>query len=163
MAKQDLNHCTFIGRLGQDPEQRTTTSGLTVTSFSIACNWRTKNAEGAEWVRCNAWDKLGDICAQYLHKGSQVFISGPMRTRKWTDGQGIERYSTEIAVRDMQMLDSAPQQAPARQQEPQQAPQQAPARQPAPQQGRPSGYRQQAQPQPQDANAAEYFDDDIPF
>lgn len=100
----DLNLCQFIGRLGADPESRSTTSGMSVTNFRIAVGWKTKNDEGTEWVRCAAFGKLADICAQYLTKGSQVYVSGYMRTRKWQDKDGQDKYSTEVMVNNMQML-----------------------------------------------------------
>jgi single-strand DNA-binding protein len=100
----DLNQCNFIGRLGKDPEQRFTPSGECVVSFSIACGWKTKEKEGAEWVNISAFGKLAEICAQYLTKGSQVFISGRLTTQKWTDKDGQTRYTTKITADRMQML-----------------------------------------------------------
>lgn len=98
----DLNSCAFIGRLGQDPESRQV-GDTSVTNFSIAVGWKTKNKEGTEWVRCGAWGKLGEICQQYLRKGSQVYIQGAMQTREY-EKDGSKRYSTEIRVDNMQML-----------------------------------------------------------
>jgi single-strand DNA-binding protein len=100
----DLNSCTFIGNLGSDPESRQV-GDTSVTNFSIAVGWKTKNKEGTEWVRCGAWGKLGEICQQYLKKGSKVYIQGAMQTREY-EKDGIKRYSTEIRVDNMQMLDS---------------------------------------------------------
>ena len=100
----DLNSCSFIGRLGQDPETRQV-GDTSVTNFTIAVGWKTKNKEGTEWVRCNAWGKLGEICQQYLRKGSQVLIQGAMQTREY-EKDGSKRYSTEIRVDNMQMLGS---------------------------------------------------------
>lgn len=100
----DLNHCSFIGHLGGDPETRYRPSGDAVTNFSIACNWKTKEKEGAEWVRIVTFGKLAEICAEYLKKGGQVFVSGRMQTRKWQDKEGTERYATEIVADRMQML-----------------------------------------------------------
>lgn len=108
----DLNHCTFIGRVGKDPETRYITNGDAVTSFTIACTdrWKDKASgekkENTEWVRCIAWRQLAEISSQYLAKGSLVFVSGKMQTRKWTDKNGQERYTTEIVVDKMQMLDN---------------------------------------------------------
>ena len=104
----DVNHCTFIGRLGKEPEQKAMPSGETVVNFSLACGWKSKNSEGVEWVNCTAFGKLADVICQYLHKGSRIFVAGKMRTRRWEDKEGNTRYSTEIVVRDMQMLDSKP-------------------------------------------------------
>ena len=95
----------FIGRLGRDPESRFTQSGKTVVNFSIACSEKRGGEEYTEWVPIVAWDKLGEICAQYLQKGSLVYISGRMQTRKWQDKEGGTRYTTEIVAREMKMLD----------------------------------------------------------
>ena len=100
-----VNNCMFIGRLGRDPESRFTQSGKTVVNFSIACSEKRGGEEYTEWVNIVAWDKLGEICAQYLQKGSLVYISGRMQTRKWQDQSGTDRYTTEIIAREMKMLD----------------------------------------------------------
>lgn len=100
----DLNQCNFIGRLGKDPEIRYSASGAAVCSFSIAVGWKTKYKEGAEWVSVTAFEKLGEICAEYLKKGSQVYISGRMKTEKYDDKEGVTRYSTKIVADRMQML-----------------------------------------------------------
>ena len=100
-----INNCMFIGRLGRDPESRFTQSGKTVVNFSIACSEKRGGEEYTEWVNIVAWDKLGEICAQYLQKGSLVYISGRMQTRKWQEKSGTDRYTTEIVAREMKMLD----------------------------------------------------------
>jgi single-strand DNA-binding protein len=100
----DLNSCNFIGRLGADPETRYTTDGGAVTNFRLAVGWKSKDKEGAEWVSIVTFGKLAEICSQYLKKGSQVFISGRIRTRKWQDQSGADRYTTEIVASQMQML-----------------------------------------------------------
>lgn len=108
----DLNQCQFIGRLGKDPEMRATSNGNAVCNLSIAVSdtWKDKNngeKKGkTEWVRGVVWGKLAEICGQYLAKGSQVYIAGRMETRKWQDKDGQNRYSTEINIKDMQMLGS---------------------------------------------------------
>lgn len=102
----DLNQCQFIGRLGRDPESRYLPNGDAVVNFSIACGWKTKDKEGAEWVRITAFGKLAEICGEYLAKGSQVFIQGRMQTRKYQDKDGNDRYTTEIVADRMQMLGS---------------------------------------------------------
>lgn len=101
----DLNQCNFIGRLGADPEIRYRPEGRAVGNFSIACNWKSKDKEGSEWVRIVVYDRLAEICGEYLRKGSKVFVSGRLRTRKWQDQQGVERYTTEIIANELQMLD----------------------------------------------------------
>lgn len=115
----DLNQCNFIGRLGKEVDMRYMPNGTAVASFSIAVGWKSKDKEGAEWVQITAFEKLAEICGQYLVKGSQVFISGRFKTEKYTDKDGIERYSTKIVADRMQMLGakqsggSAPMEAPA--------------------------------------------------
>ena len=101
-----INQCNFIGRLGRDPETRYTQSGKAVASFSLACSEKRGGEESTEWVNIVAWEKLAEICGQYLTKGSLVFISGRMQTRKWQDKEGGTRYTTEIVAREMKMLDS---------------------------------------------------------
>lgn len=106
----DLNQCSFIGRLGRDLESRTFPSGDMVANGTLAVGskWKDKSTgelkESTEWVRLVFTGKLAEIAMQYLRKGSQIFVSGEMKTRKWTDQQGQEKYSTEIRVVNMQML-----------------------------------------------------------
>jgi len=107
----DLNLCQFIGRLGRDPEIKFTQSGAAVANFTLACGekYKTKageQVENTEWVRCVAWRRLAEVIGEYLTKGSQVYISGKMQTRKWEDKEGVTRYTTEIIVAQMQMLGS---------------------------------------------------------
>jgi single-strand DNA-binding protein len=110
MAK-GLNKVQVIGYLGGDPDMRYTTSGSAVANFSIAVSrsWKDKSGqqnEETEWFRIVAWDKLGEICNEYLAKGSRVYIEGRLATRKWTDKEGNDRYTTEVVASDMIMLDS---------------------------------------------------------
>lgn len=100
----DLNRSEFIGRLGKEPELRYAPSGDAVCNFTIAVGWKSKEKEGAEWVRCTAFGKLADVCGKYLKKGSQVYISGRFTTRKWKNKEGVDQYFTEINVDQMQML-----------------------------------------------------------
>jgi len=100
----DLNLCQFIGRLGKDPEKRYTSGGDAVANLSIACGWKTKSGDGVEWVSVVAFGKLAEIIAEYLRKGSQVYLSGRYRTRRWQDQNGQDRYTTEIIANEMQML-----------------------------------------------------------
>jgi len=130
-----LNKVQIIGHLGRDPETRYLPSGDAVTNLSVATTekWRDKQTgeqrEATEWHRISVFGKLAGICNQYLRKGSQVYIEGSLRTRKYTDKDGVERYSTEIRADTMKMLggrqdgEGHPQQrqaAPQRQQAPQQ-------------------------------------------
>lgn len=105
----DLNLCQFIGRLGKPPETRYTPDGKAICSFGIAVGSQWKNKAGekqesTEWVSITAFDKLGEICSKYLDKGSLIHISGRMKTDKYTDKQGVEKYSTKIIAENMQML-----------------------------------------------------------
>lgn len=105
-----VNKVILVGRLGQDPEVREFSNGGKVTNVSIATSerWTDKQTgeprEMTEWHRVVFNNKLADIAAQYLRKGSQVYVEGGLRTRKWTDKEGKERYTTEIRADSMQML-----------------------------------------------------------
>ena len=105
-----INKVILVGNLGADPETRAMPSGTTVANLRIATSesWRDKQSgeqqERTEWHRVALFGRLGEIAAEYLKKGSQVYIEGSLRTRKWQDKQGNERYSTEIVASDMQML-----------------------------------------------------------
>jgi len=99
-----LNQCNFIGNLGRDPEMRYTSSEKAVANFSIAVTEKYKDNEYTEWVRCVAWERLAEICGEYLKKGSTVFISGKLKTRQWEDKDGNKRYTTEVVANSMQML-----------------------------------------------------------
>jgi single-strand DNA-binding protein len=106
-----VNKWIGIGNLGRDPEVRYAAGGGdAICNFSIACseNWKDKatgeKKEMTEWVRISMFGKLAEIAGQYLKKGSQVYIEGSLRTRKWTDKDGQERYTTEIRADVMKML-----------------------------------------------------------
>jgi single-strand DNA-binding protein len=107
-----VNKVILIGNLGKDPETRYLPSGEAVTSFSIATSetWKDKTSgekkEATEWHRISAFGKLAEICGEYLRKGSQVYIEGALRTRKWQDKEGQDRYTTEIRADQMRMLGS---------------------------------------------------------
>ncbi|MFH1667488.1 MAG: single-stranded DNA-binding protein [Candidatus Komeilibacteria bacterium] len=107
----DLNKVMVIGRLTADPEVRTTPGGDSVVSFSVATNFTWTNKEGnkqekAEFHNIVAWRKLAEIMAQYLKKGSRVYLDGRLQTRSWEDQNGIKKYRTEIIADNMIMLDS---------------------------------------------------------
>ncbi len=154
-----LNQCNFIGHLGADPEIRYAASGDAVCSFSVAVSekWKDKNGqqqESTEWVRCVAWRKLGEVCGEWLKKGQLVFVSGKMKTRKWQDKEGVDRYTTEIQIEQMRMLGGKD-----RGSSESVAPRENAPRQSAP--------RQQPGEAPRAARAASHdfddMDDDIPF
>ena len=147
-----INKVILVGNLGADPETRYTASGSAITKIRVATseNWRDKQSgeqkERTEWHRVTFFGRLAEIAGEYLRKGRQVYIEGSLRTDKWQDQNGQDRYTTEVVANEMQMLggrgDSAG----------------------APSQG--GGFRDRPQPQqqPQAAEAGQDFqDDDIPF
>ncbi|MFO7166951.1 MAG: single-stranded DNA-binding protein [Chloroflexota bacterium] len=108
MAK-DLNKVMLTGYLGADPEMRYTPQGSAVTTFRVASGRTWKSADGTqhddtEWFRIVAWEKLAEICNQYLSKGTRVYIEGRLQTRKWQDQNGQDRYTTEVIAQDMIIL-----------------------------------------------------------
>jgi single-strand DNA-binding protein len=113
MAKS-VNKVTLIGRLGRDPEMKYTASGTPFCRFSIATDdsWTDKGSgekqERTEWHNIVVWDRLAEICNQYLTKGRQVYIEGSLQTREWDDQEGNKRKTTEIRARDMVLLGSNP-------------------------------------------------------
>jgi len=106
-----INKVILVGRLGKDPEVRSTPSGTSVAKFTIATDERFTDKNGekqerTEWHNIVAWGKLGEICGQYLRKGKLVYIEGSIRTDSWDDKEsGQKKYRTEIVARDMKMLD----------------------------------------------------------
>jgi single-strand DNA-binding protein len=104
-----VNKVILVGNLGRDPEIRYTQQGTAVANFSLATTNRFKNRSGemeerTEWHRVVAWDKLAEICGQYLAKGRQVYIEGRLQTRDWEDKDGNKRSTTEVVAQTMQML-----------------------------------------------------------
>lgn len=166
-----INKVIIVGNLGQDPEVKFMPNGNAVANFTVATSesWKDKQTgeqkEKTEWHRIVMYQRLAEIAGEYLKKGSKVYLEGKLQTRKWQNQQGVDQYTTEIVVNDMQMLDSRHAgQAPQQQQG---GFQQAPAQQ--------GGYQQQTplpsqalaqkraqQQAPQQAPSAE-FSDDIPF
>ncbi|MDD4271268.1 MAG: single-stranded DNA-binding protein [Patescibacteria group bacterium] len=108
----NLNKAMIIGNLTRDPEIRTTPTGQTVASFSVATNYVWTDQSGqkrdkAEFHNIVAWRRLAEICGQYLKKGSKIYIEGRMQTRDWVGQDGVKRYRTEIIAENMIMLDRA--------------------------------------------------------
>ncbi|MGE5622138.1 MAG: single-stranded DNA-binding protein [Bacillota bacterium] len=107
-----VNKVIIVGNLGRDPETRYMPNGDAVTNIAVATteSWKDKNTgekkELTEWHRITFYRKLAEIAGQYLKKGSQVYVEGRLQTRKWTDKEGVERYTTEIIADTMQMLGS---------------------------------------------------------
>ncbi|MDT7765222.1 MAG: single-strand DNA-binding protein [Mycobacterium sp.] len=105
-----VNKVILVGNLGADPETRSMPSGMTVTNIRIATSesWKDKASgaqqERTEWHNIAFFGRLGEIASEYLRKGSQVYVEGKLRTRKWQDKQGNDRYTTEIIADNMQML-----------------------------------------------------------
>lgn len=147
MSSRGVNKVILIGALGQDPEVRYNQGGSAITNISVATSeaWKDKQTgqsqERTEWHRVVFFNRLAEIAGEYLRKGSKVYIEGSLRTRKWQDQQGQDRYTTEIVASEMQMLSgrSDGQQA-------------APRSNPAP-----------AQTPPPNAGGFDQFEDDIPF
>ena len=107
-----VNKVILIGNLGADPDTRHTPNGNAVSNITMATSsaWRDKQSgemqEKTEWHRVVFFNRLAEIVSEYLHKGSKIFIEGTLRTRKWEDKNGQERYTTEIIANEMQILDS---------------------------------------------------------
>jgi len=107
-----VNKVILIGNLGADPETRYTPNGNAVTNIRLATSeiWNDKQTgqrqERTEWHRIVCFGKLAEICQQYLHKGSQVYIEGSLRTNKWQDKEGVDRYTTEVIAGEMHMIGS---------------------------------------------------------
>jgi single-strand DNA-binding protein len=154
MARKGVNRVIILGNLGNDPETRYMPNGGAVTNISVATSveWKDKNSgedkKDTQWHRIVFFNRLAEIAGEYLKKGSKVYIEGSLRTRKWTDQSGIDRYTTEIVANEMQMLDSK-----GDNQQPQQA---------AQGQHSPS-HQQQAPAQQAPATPHQDFEDDIPF
>ena len=104
------NKVVLIGRLGSDPEVKHTQSGTPVATFNLATSetWKKdgNKQEKTEWHRIVAWERLGEVCGEYLTKGKLILIEGKLQTRSWEDKEGNKRQVTEVVARDMKMLDS---------------------------------------------------------
>ena len=107
-----INKVILVGNCGQDPETRFSAAGAAITNVSIATSesWKDKQTgqqqERTEWHRVVFFNRLGEIAGEYLKKGSKIYVEGSLRTRKWQDKEGHDRYTTEIVGNEMQMLDS---------------------------------------------------------
>lgn len=162
MSSKGVNKVILVGNLGQDPEIRYQPSGGAVANLSIATSesWRDKqtgeNKEQTEWHRVVLFGKLAEVAGEYLRKGSQVYIEGKLRTRKWQDQAGQEKYTTEVVVNVggvMQMLGGK--QESGQQQKPQQNKQSSGMQQ--------ARNQLQRQSSPANNEPPMDFDDDIPF
>ncbi|WP_404408939.1 single-stranded DNA-binding protein [Pseudidiomarina marina] len=114
MASRGINKVILIGNLGADPEVRYTQNNTAIANLSVATSetWKDKQTgeprEQTEWHRCVAYRRLAEIAGEYLKKGSKVYVEGRLQTRKWQGQDGVERYTTEIVINDLQMLDGRP-------------------------------------------------------
>jgi single-strand DNA-binding protein len=155
-----INKVILVGNLGADPETRYTASGSAVTRITVATSesWRDKqtgeNQERTEWHRVVFFNRLAEIAGEYLRKGRQVYIEGSLRTNKWQDQSGQDRYTTEVIASEMQMLGGRGDDAPARSSQ--------------------GGFRENAAPSRQASEKSQeqspafqgednFTDDDIPF
>lgn len=166
MSARGVNKVILVGHLGQDPEVRYMPDSTAVTTLSVATSetWRDKqsgeNRENTEWHRVVLFGKLAEVAGEYLRKGSQVYIEGQLRTRKWTDTNGIDRWTTEVRVGvngTMQMLGGGRNNSTNTSGNNAQSGQQGGWGQPQQPQQTPSAPRNPANEPPMD------FDDDIPF
>ena len=141
-----LNRCDFIGNLGADPEVRYLQDGTAVTNINIACSerWKDKSTgeqkEKTEWIRASSFGKQAEVIAKYFSKGSQIYISGQMQTRKYQAQDGSDRCSTDIRIREFQFLDKKGDDT-----------------------AKAANPQQSAQQQEPEAKKYEDFDSDIPF
>lgn len=156
-----INKVILVGNLGTDPEVRYMPNGNAVATLALATSdtWKDKQTgerqERTEWHRVVCFNRLGEIAGEYLRKGSKIYIEGSLRTRKWQDQNGNDRYTTEIVASDMQMLDAKGSSAQGGDMSaPYQARQQA-----QPQQSMPQGMNENDIQQ----NTLQELDDDVPF
>ncbi|MBP6918183.1 MAG: single-stranded DNA-binding protein [Legionellaceae bacterium] len=156
-----INKVILIGHIGGDPEVRYMPNGNAVATLSVATTeaWKDKQTgdkqERTEWHRVVCFNRLGEIAGEYVKKGSKLYVEGSLRTRKWQDPQGQDRYTTEIVASDIQMLDGKG--APSGQD----TSSQQPAYQQQTQASRPAQAARPAMSAPQEM--LEELDDDIPF
>ena len=148
-----VNKVILVGNLGADPEVKSFANGGKIANLRVATseNWKDRNTgerkERTEWHRCTMYDRLAEITGEYLKKGAKVYLEGKLQTREWQDQQGQKRYTTEIIVNEMQMLDGRPAgtRPPAQANSPDASPQPS------------ANSRTTTEPPPID------FDDDLPF
>lgn len=155
-----INKVILIGNVGIDPDKRFLPNGNAVTTLSLATSetWNDKitgeKQERTEWHRIVCFNRLGEIAGEYVRKGSKLYIEGSIRTRKWQDQQGQDKYTTEIIANELQLLDSKGGGSAASYED-------MPEAQFAPTQASASKHQQQPNQVPQDA--FEQLDDDVPF
>ena len=154
-----VNKVILVGNLGRDPEVRYAPSGSAICNVTIATsrNWKDKTSgerqEETEWHRVVFYDRLAEIAGEYLKKGRPVYVEERLKTRKWTDKDGVEKYTTEIIAQEMQLLGSREGGAMPGDDAGSAAPRATPAARSAP----------AAKPAPKPATGFDDMDDDIPF
>ena len=173
MASKGVNKVILVGNLGKDPEVRYTQDGKAIANLTLATSesWKDQTGqvqEKTEWHRVSIFGKLAEIAGEYLRKGNQVYIEGKLQTRKWTNKEGQDQYTTEIVLDPfngvMQMLGGKGDNSGQSQQQAQPQQSQQPQQQAAPQQQMQKHYSQPTQSQPAPmAEPVFDFDDDIPF
>ena len=158
-----INKVILVGNVGIDPDVRYLPNGNAVTTLSLATSesWKDKTTgekqDRTEWHRVVCFNRLGEIAGEYVRKGSKLYVEGSLRTRKWQDQQGQDKYTTEIIASDIQMLDSKGGSSPANYDDMPQAQMPTPA---APHQ---NSQKQQQPPAHAAQDAFDQLDDDIPF
>jgi single-strand DNA-binding protein len=158
-----INKVILVGNIGVDPDVRYLPNGNAVTTLSLATSesWKDKTTgekqDRTEWHRVVCFNRLGEIAGEYVRKGSKLYVEGSLRTRKWQDQQGQDKYTTEIIASDIQMLDSKGSSSTASYEDMPQTQQSAPA----PYQN--NNRQQQQQPSQAAQDAFDQLDDDIPF
>lgn len=157
MGQRGINKVILLGNLGDEPEMRYAASGDAIANITIATSERWKDQQGqqqekTEWHRCVAFKRLAEVVGQYCHKGTKVYIEGKLRTRKWQDKNNQDRYTTEIVIKELQLLGDGQNNAAQKWNE-------------APKSGLGSNNAQPpSQRQPQQPNdPLDSYDDDIPF
>jgi len=114
MFDRSVNKVVLVGNLGKDPEMRWMQNGNAVAGLTLATSesWKDKQSgervEKTEWHRLGVFNRLGEMCGEFLRKGAKIYIEGKLQTRKWQDSQGNDRYTTEIVVNELQLLDGGP-------------------------------------------------------
>ena len=108
-----FNKITIVGYLGRDPELRTTPQGKAVTDFSVATTEKSGDREHTTWFRCTAWEKTAELVANFLKKGSMVYVEGPLKMTEYADKAGNKRQTLEVTAREVQFLDRKGESAPA--------------------------------------------------
>ena len=165
MATRGVNKVILVGNLGNDPEVRYSQAGAAITNISVATSesWKDKQTgqpqERTEWHRVVFFNRLAEIAGEYLRKGSKVYLEGSLRTRKWQDKEGQDKYTTEVVAAEMQMLDSRGDgQKPESVYKPEGVYSDVQQEQSPPAQRAPA-----TAPPPAPAGNVDNFDDDIPF